>query len=130
MQLGVYLLLGLALAWVVYLVYVWIASQAVNGKDVSRVLDQLPPPAQTSGALLVYCYSPTCGPCRSMSPIIEELREHGMPVLKLDIADSPELGKELEVRAVPTLLLVENGVVSQTLVGAQSQARIEALLDS
>jgi len=129
LQMLVYLLLGLALTWVAYMAYVWVASQSIRGKDIHHLLDKLPS-AHAQEQLLLYCYSPSCGPCRGMNPIIDAMQKHGAPIVKLDMNQDPQLGRELEVRAVPTLLLVRHGVVEQSIIGSQSRQQIEALLRS
>jgi thioredoxin-like negative regulator of GroEL len=126
-QIAIYLLLGLALSWLSYMVYLWVASQSLRGKDIRHLHSHL----QLSDfpeQMLLYCYSPACRPCRGMSPTIDELKSQGDPIFKLDVSQNPQLGKELEIRAVPTLLLIRRGIIEQTAIGAQSRNQIEALL--
>lgn len=70
-----------------------------------------------------------CGPCRMISPILEELvQEVGdtAVVAKLNIDDNPETPAMLGIRSIPTLMLFKEGKLVGTKVGVQSKA---ALLD-
>lgn len=80
--------------------------------------------------LLVYFWSPSCGPCRAMTPVIDRLAaEHG-DVVKVNIAESVQLAKRFGVMATPSLAVVERGVVRRLVVGGQSEAKIRALRDA
>ncbi len=82
-----------------------------------------------------------CGPCRMLTPIIEDLskeyEESGVNVTlgKINVDLSPELGQKYGIRSIPTVLLLKNGVVVDEgrMVGAQSKdsykIKIDALLN-
>ncbi len=76
-----------------------------------------------------------CGPCRMMTPVIEELSKEyeGKAVIgKLNVDENPEVPTNYNVRGIPTFLIFKGGELKEKVVGAQTkqflQAKIEALL--
>lgn len=70
---------------------------------------------------LVDFYTTWCGPCKMLSPIIEELDQDGSlgdtVVLKIDAEECADLSREFRIQTVPTLLLIENKIVKQAAYG-------------
>jgi thioredoxin len=107
----------------------WRARQA-RGRAVPE-LDALLNDAQCGERLLlVYFWSPSCGMCRSMTPVIDKLAAERGDVLKVNAAESVALAKHFGVMATPSLALVEQGVVKKLVVGAKSEPQIRALLEA
>jgi thioredoxin 1 len=77
---------------------------------------------------LYYFYSASCGPCRSMTPIIDELADRHGNVTKVDIQQDPETTSKYAVRATPTLVLIKDQVVKDVVLGAKTRKQLEALL--
>ena len=76
---------------------------------------------------LVDCWSPWCGPCRRMGPIIEDLAkelEGKVGVAKLNTDDNHEISARFSINAIPTLLVFKNQVLVQTLVGLRPKEDI------
>lgn len=129
MQIALYLVAGLTLTWTLYIAYLWLATKAIEGHPTEE-LSELFPALQDEPKALLYCFSPHCGPCRQMSPIIDELKNAGTPIFKLDVSEHAELSKDLGIRAAPTLMLLSEGVVKQVRLGGQTRAQIQQLMDS
>ena len=75
-----------------------------------------------------------CGPCKSLSPVIDKIAtayEGRAAVGKVDIEESPETTEEFAIRSVPTILLFKNGVMvpGKKIVGATNEAKITAIID-
>ncbi len=72
-----------------------------------------------------------CGPCKQMSPALEELSEEldgTALVAKLNIEDSPETAVKFHIRGVPTLMIVKAGEVVATRTGAMTKSKLEEWL--
>lgn len=83
--------------------------------------------------VLVDLWAPWCGPCRMLSPVVDELaKEYAGKVVvgKLNTDDNPATAASLRVSAIPTLVFVKGGKVVESLVGVQSKAAIKARLDA
>jgi thioredoxin 1 len=83
--------------------------------------------------VLVDFWAEWCGPCKSISPIIEELAteyEGKIKICKLNIDESPETPTKFSVRGIPTLLLFKNGAVVSQKVGAAAKSQLSAWIDS
>lgn len=79
--------------------------------------------------VLPYFFSPNCGPCRSMTPVIDRLAALHDNVFKFDVAKNLDLARRLGVMATPTIMLLANGRIAHVKLGALSAQRIEALLE-
>jgi thioredoxin 1 len=77
--------------------------------------------------LLVYFWSPSCGMCRAMTPVIDRLAAEHADVVKINAAEAREIARECGVMATPSLAVIEQGVVRRLVVGARSEAQIRAL---
>lgn len=74
-----------------------------------------------------------CGPCQGLAPVLESFaqsRAASLRVLKIDIDACPELTREVGIRSVPTLLLVRNGEVLASRLGAASTGELSRFVDS
>lgn len=83
---------------------------------------------QSSLPVLVDFYSPTCGPCRMIAPVVAELAQAyagKLLVFKLDTSSQQMSAARFQIRGVPTLLFFKNGKVVDQLVGAVPRADIE-----
>ena len=78
--------------------------------------------------LLYYFWSEHCGMCKSMTPIIHELAHERNDIIEVDIGNDMKLARQFNIRATPTLVLVENGKVEKMLLGAKSRKKILSLL--
>ena len=72
-----------------------------------------------------------CGPCKALSPIVDQVAEEmvgKIRVGKLDIDDAPVTASKLGIRGVPTLMVFKNGERAAQLVGLTTKQKILALL--
>ena len=72
-----------------------------------------------------------CGPCRMLSPIVDEVAEEksgSVKVVKINVDEEPELAQQYGVMSIPTLILFKNGQVVSTSVGVHPKADILKML--
>lgn len=72
-----------------------------------------------------------CGPCRILSPIIDEIAEEHpeIKVGKINVDEQPELASAFDVMSIPTVFVLKNGEVTNKAMGARPKAQILAMLD-
>jgi thioredoxin 2 len=102
----------------------WI-SDAADG-DFAAVAEEAPVP------VLLDLWATWCGPCRMVSPALERLAETyagRMKLVKVDVDRAPGLSRRFEVRAVPTLLVLDRGRVVARQAGAAPEPALRRWLD-
>ena len=77
---------------------------------------------------LYYFFSPTCGPCRALAPVIDQLADEFPGVIKVDITQQLDVARRFSVRATPTVVLVVQGTIMDVLLGGGSEAKLRAFL--
>lgn len=85
---------------------------------------------QSDKPVLIDLWATWCGPCRMMSPVVEQIAESHpeLKVCKINVDDEPELAQTFQVSAIPTLVLMQDGKVKDASVGFKEKAQIEAML--
>ncbi len=76
------------------------------------------------GVALVDFWAPWCGPCRMISPVIEELAEEfdgKAKICKVNTDEQQDLSMKFGVRSIPTIIFMKDGEVVDTMVGAASK---------
>ena len=80
--------------------------------------------------VLIDFWASWCGPCRMLSPTIEQIAAENadVKVCSVDVDDQPELAAQFGVMSIPTLLVFKNGTMTASSVGVQPKAKILEML--
>lgn len=75
---------------------------------------------KSSKPVLIDFYADWCGPCRMVSPLVDEIADENdsIKVCKVNVDSEPELAEKFDVASIPTLVAVKNGSIIKQSVGA------------
>ena len=82
--------------------------------------------------VLLDFYADWCGPCKMMSPIVDEIAGENPQYLvgKINVDNEPELANEFAVMSIPTLVVIKNGQIVNQSAGARPKQSILAMLEA
>ena len=80
--------------------------------------------------VLLDFYADWCGPCRMVSPLVDEIAAENPQYLvgKINVDSEPELAQAFGVLSIPTLVVMRNGKIANRTVGARPKAQILTML--
>ncbi len=82
---------------------------------------------KNEGKVLVDFYADWCGPCKMMSPVIDNIAEEmqgSLKVGKVNVDEAQELAEKYGIMSIPTIIAFENGEVKKTFIGVTSKSDI------
>jgi len=89
--------------------------------------------AEAQLPVMVDFYSPTCGPCKAIAPVITNISRDYLGkviIAKLDTSSNPGTAMHYKIRGVPSLLFFKNGQVVDQIVGAPPEPQLRQKLDA
>ena len=82
--------------------------------------------------VLIDFWASWCGPCRMLSPIVDEVADErsDVKVCKINVDEQPELANNYGVMSIPTLILMKDGKIVSQAVGARPKESVLSMIDA
>ena len=97
----------------------------INAEEYAEIINSPTP-------VVIDFHATWCGPCKVLSPILEELDDEieGVEFVKLDVDQHPEIAGQNQVMGVPTVVILKDGEVKDRFVGVQPKEVIKEKITS
>ena len=105
----------------------WFSGIMKKGKPIPSFGGEIGKKIQAGEKLLLYFYTPSCGACKSMTPVIDEMKKEKKNIYKINLAKERKIGDIFGVLGTPATVIVENSQINQFILGAKSKNFLTSL---
>ncbi len=85
---------------------------------------------QSNKVVIIDFFAHWCGPCKTLSPILEEVSNEGFSVFSVDVDENRDLSQKFSVSSIPTVLFFKNGKKVDSFVGVREKEDIIDMANS
>ena len=107
--------------FVIMRLMVWVSGKLKKGKKIPPFSGEIGKRIQKGEKLLLYFYSPSCGACKTMTPVVEEMMDKKDNVYKINLAKDYNVGKIFGIMGTPATIVVNESKIDQYILGARSK---------
>ncbi len=130
---NILIILGAVLGGFIVLLFalrIWMAikMQKMQGKPAPELPGRLGKAVRKGTPTLFYFYSPSCGACKAMTPVVQKMAKKGKSVFPVDISRDMDTARKFSVMATPTTILVSEGKVQQVFIGPQPETELVRMI--
>lgn len=108
--------------------FVWVSGKMKHGKKVPAFSGEIGERIQKGEKLLLYFYSPSCGACKSMTPVIDEMKSEKNNIYKINLTREYNIGQKFGVLGTPATIIVNDSKIDQYILGARSEKFLRGLV--
>lgn len=85
---------------------------------------------ETEKVVVIDFWATWCGPCKMMAPVVEEVAKdyHDVKVCKVNVDEEPELSNAFKIVSIPTIVVIKNGEIIDSVVGYRPKEDIEKII--
>ena len=124
----IYIVLGIvAVIFTLQAVMIFAAKKS-KGKKISGLNGKLKNLEKNGSKGLVYFFSPSCHACKAQTPIIKELQSGNKNVFDVDISKDMDTARIFGIKATPTTIFVNDGVISEVMLGVKQKDVLKGYL--
>ena len=98
--------------------------------EIKLTVENFESVTNTDKPVLIDFWATWCGPCRMVSPIVDQIADErsDIKVGKINVDEQPELAQQFRIISIPTLVVMKDGQIANKAVGAMPKEEILALL--
>ena len=103
-------------------------ASRLKGRPAPELVGKVGKHLKSGKPALFYFYSPSCGACAAMTPLVKRMEKDCRGVFPVDISRDMDTARKFGVMATPTTIAVNSGIVEQVLIGPQPAGVVETLV--
>ena len=129
MEALLYLILAVVGFFVLMQLIVRLSGYFKRGKTLPDLKGELGHKINSGKKVLVYFYSPSCGACRPMTPVIDRLRKENKNVFKINVMKDTDLGRTFGIMGTPATVVVQDKKIDKYILGAKNEQFLRGLIN-